>query len=442
MIKRKLTKGVVDSLQPRESDYVEWCSQLPGFGCRVRQSGSKTFVTQYRIGGRNSPVRKVTIGTFGKLTVDQARDQAKIVLAKAELGEDVAYQRARDRGEQAVAQLCDEYLKNGCEAKKASTLATDRGRIERHIKPLLGRKKIGSVTGSDIRRFLQDIAEGRTALDQKTGKHGRSIVTGGKGAATRTVRLLGGIFSYAVEAGYLPSNPCRGVKLFPDGKGKRFLSPDELGKLGAALTAAETIGLPWSIHEGENSKHRPRMQDAQREVISPYAVAAIRLLMLTGCRVREILTLRWSEIDFDNGWLNLSDSKTGARVVMLGAPALQILAELPRAGTYVIAGSTVDMPRSDIKRPWDRIRAYAELPDIRLHDLRHSFASVGAGAGMGLAVVGKLLGHASPTTTARYAHFADNPLRRASDSIANTIAAAMRLDGTSKSVTIHDGVER
>jgi integrase len=441
-MKRKLTKSVVDGLQPRSSDYVEWCPQLPGFGCRVRPSGSKTFIAQYRIGGRSSPVRKVTIGTYGKLTVEIAREQARMVLAKAELGEDVADQRAKDRAEISVAKLCDEYLKSGCDAKKASTLATDRGRIERHIKPLLGRKRIGQITGAEVRQFLRDIADGKTAMDEKTGKHGRAIVKGGKGAATRTVRLLGGIFSFAVEAGYLATNPCRGVKLFPDGKGQRFLSPDEIGRIGGALNEAETIGLPWSLNNSANSKHRPHMGGVQREVISPYAVAAIRLLMLTGCRVREILSLRWAEVDFDNGWLNLSDSKTGAKVVMLGAPALQILAELPRVGDYVIAGASADAPRSDIKRPWNRIREYAELSDVRLHDLRHSFASVGAGAGMGLAVVGKLLGHASPTTTARYAHFANDPLRRASDSIANTIATAMRPDGAANVVTIRSGAER
>ncbi|MEO0032585.1 MAG: hypothetical protein RIS94_2343, partial [Pseudomonadota bacterium] len=202
-MKRKLTKSVVDGLQPRSSDYVEWCPQLPGFGCRVRPSGSKTFIAQYRIGGRSSPVRKVTIGTYGKLTVEIAREQARMVLAKAELGEDVADQRAKDRAEISVAKLCDEYLKSGCDAKKASTLATDRGRIERHIKPLLGRKRIGQITGAEVRQFLRDIADGKTAMDEKTGKHGRAIVKGGKGAATRTVRLLGGIFSFAVEAGYL-----------------------------------------------------------------------------------------------------------------------------------------------------------------------------------------------------------------------------------------------
>ena len=423
MAGRKLTKTIVDGLESRTSDYVEWCGVLKGFGCRIRPSGSKTFIAQYRVGGRNSPVRKVTIGTHGKLTVEQARDAASKVLAKAELGEDVAGARAKQRAEMTVAQLCDEYVTEGCEAKKASTLATDKGRIERHIKPLLGRKRIGEVQRADIERFMRDVANGKTATDEKTVKHGRARVTGGKGAATRTVRLLGGIFSYAVARNYIEANPRHGVKLYKDGKGERFLSGDELRSLGEALREAETMGLPWRASDGPKSKHRPKKGDDARELISPSAVAAIRLLLLTGCRAGEILNLEWKHVDFERGFLNLPDSKTGAKKVLLGAPALEVLANLPRAGEYVIPGADPKKPRGDLKRPWGRIVAYAELRGLRLHDLRHSFASVGAASGMGLGVVGKLLGHASPTTTARYAHFADDPQRRAANAISSTISA-------------------
>ncbi|MBN8831739.1 MAG: tyrosine-type recombinase/integrase [Sphingomonadales bacterium] len=435
MTKRKLTQSIVKALEPRPSDYVEWCGVLAGFGCRVRPTGSKSFIAQYRIGGRNSPVRKVTIGSYGKLTVDEARDAAAKVLAKAQLGEDVAGTKAKQRAEMTVAQLCDEYFTDGCEHKKSSTVANDKGRVERHIKPLLGRKRIGEVKRADIERFMRDVANGKTAVEEKTGKHGLARVTGGKGAATRTVRLLGGIFSYAVDRGYLESNPRVGVKVYADGKGERFLTADEFRKLGDALREAETVGLPWQLNEDANTKHRPKDAENQRETLSPYSIAAIRLLMFTGCRAGEILGLKWEHVDFERGFLNLPDSKTGAKVVMLGAPALKILAELPRieGNPYVIVGEKPGQPRSDLKRPWRRITAHAGLPDIRLHDLRHSFASIGAASGMGLGVVGKLLGHASTATTARYAHFADDPLRRASDSIASTIAAALSApegDGT------------
>ncbi len=430
MSAKRLSKEVIDGLETKASDYVQWCGKLAGFGCRVRPSGAKSFIVQYRVGGRNTPVRKITIGAFGKLTVEAARKSASEILAKAELGEDVAARRSKKRAEMSVAQLCDEYLVDGCALKKASTIITDRGRIERHIKPLLGKKPISEVGRADIERFMRDVANGKTAVNIKTGKHGRAIVTGGKGTATRTVRLLGGIFSYAVSCGYIAANPRQGVKVYADGKGERFLSPAEYQQLGNALIEAETLGLPWQLNDDKKSKHRPTKEENRREIISPYAVAAIRLLMLTGCRAGEILKLRWSEVDFENGLLNLADSKTGAKKVLLTAPALEILANLPRLGAYVIAGAKPDTPRSDIKRPWQRIIAQAGLADLRLHDLRHSYASVGAASGMGLGMVGKLLGHASPATTARYSHFADDPLRRASESISNAIAASM--DGSSQ----------
>ena len=162
-------------------------------------------------------------------------------------------------------------------------------------------------------------------------------------------------------------------------------------------------------------------------VLSPFATAAIRLLLFTGCRLREILHLKWTDLDLDRGMLHLADSKTGRKSVVLSAPALEILAALPRLGDYVIAGTDPTQPRSDLKRPWTLVCRRAGLEGLRLHDLRHSFASVGAGAGLGLPVIGKLLGHASPTTTARYAHLDNDPVRRATNAIGATIAAA--LDG-------------
>lgn len=432
MSKVKLTKTVVDALEPKTDpakDFIVWCDELQGFGCRVRSSGSKTFIAMYRVGGagRNGKPKMVTICKVGeKATVDQARKKAKEILAKATLGEDEAAAKAKKRAELTVTQLCDEYLVEGCELKKASTIASDKGRIARHIKPLLGKKKIGEVKRHDIETFMRDVAKGKTAVIEKTGPHGRAVVTGGKGTATRTVRLLGGIFSYAVKRGYIPINPRLGVKVYPDGKGERFLSTVELQTLGDALREAETIGLPWNFNDEKKSKHRPLKEENRREVVSPFAIAAIRLMMLTGCRAGEILKLRWSEVDFENGILNLADSKTGAKKVLLGAPALEVLASIPRMGEFVIAGEKPDRPRSDVKRPWERIITHAGLSNLRLHDLRHSYASIGAAAGMGLGTVGKLLGHASPSTTARYSHFADDPLRRASNSISETIAAAMR----------------
>ncbi len=432
MTTQKLTKPFVDALKATGSEYAVWCSALPGFGVRIRPTGTMSYVAIYKTGGRNTPFRRVTIGSTKKLSLEMAREEAKAILAKAELGTDTAAEKAKKNAEMSLAQLCDLYMVEGVGNKKASTLVSDKSRISAHIKPLLGKKRIGDVKRTDIERMMRDIANGKTARKSGTGK-AQSIVTGGKGTATRTVRFLGGIFTWAISQGYLDNNPRNGVKLYQDGKGERFLSGAELQRLGDVLREAGTVGLPWRENEGANPKHRPNDPAKAREVVSPYVIAAIRLLIFTGCRAGEILKLRWQEIDFDNGLLNLPDSKTGAKKVLLAAPALKVLADLTRLGEYVIAGNDPKKPRLDIKRPWQRITAHAGLEGLRLHDLRHSFASVGAASGMGLGIVGKLLGHASPATTARYSHFADDPVRRAGESIAAQISANMG-DATSAEI--------
>jgi integrase len=248
---------------------------------------------------------------------------------------------------------------------------------------------------------MSDIAKGKTAVTAKTGKHGLARVTGGKGTATRTVGLLGGILSFAIDEGVRPDNPVIGIKRYPDSKGERFLSPVELARLGETLSNLEGT--------------------------EALAVPAIRLLILTGCRKTEILSLKWSEVDFSIGCLRLADSKTGQKIVMLGAPALQTLASLSKqeGSDYVFPAMKGNIHYVGLPKAWERIRKQAGLDDVRLHDLRHSFASVGAGAGMGLQVVGKLLGHKDPKTTARYSHIADDPARAAADRIAGSIAASM-----------------
>lgn len=422
MFKPKLNSGMVDRLEARARDYVMWCGGLRGFGVRVRPSGRKSFIVQYDYKGRS---RKVTVGTFPTLTVDQARKKATELLAKVQLGEDVAAKPVSEENP-TVAELCDEYLKRGCGHKKASTKVTDKGCIERHIKPLLGHRRVKDLKRRHIEDFFSAVAAGETAMNKVIdGK--RIIVKGGEGAARRTVRLFGGILTYAIGREYISENPRRGVKIGKDNANERYLYGDELRRLGDALREAETAGLPWQFNEGAKTKHRPKNADTLREVIDPHAIAAVRLLLLTGCRLGEILTLEWSQVDLERGFLRLPDSKTGKKNVILGAPALKLLADIPRVrdNPYVIVGEAKGKPRSDLKRPWRRVTAHAGLQGLRLHDLRHSFASMGAASGMGLPIVGKLLGHASPSTTARYAHLADDPLRRASDSIANSINAAM-----------------
>ena len=412
----KLTKRTVDLAKPGTQDKFHWDVDMPGFGLKVTPKGRKVYVVQYRNGGRGTPTRRFTIGRHGApWTVDEARKEARKIVGNVADGGDPQSAKSEERAALTVSQLCDKYLSEGCGTKKASTLATDRGRIERHIKPLLGRKRVKDITPNDVRRFLIDVAKGKTAADERTKKRGRARVTGGKGTATRTVGLLGGILAFAVAEGIRTDNPVRGVKRFPDRKSERFLSPEELARLGEAMTAAE--------NEGENR----------------VAIAAARALILSGCRKSEILSLKWEEIDFQRGYLNLPDSKTGQKIVPLGAPALELLASQPRLKgcPYVFPGKTAKAAENDtvsgvaighlvgLPRVWKRLQSRAGLQDVRLHDLRHSFASVGVSAGMGLPVVGKLLGHRDPKTTARYAHIADDPARSAADRIAHTIDSAM-----------------
>lgn len=429
--KPKLTKTVLDGLEARASDYVAWCGGLPGFGVRVRPTGRKSFIVQYDFEGRS---RKVTVGTFPTLTVEQARKKAMELLAKVQLGEDVAAKPVEEESP-TVTELCAEYLKKGCGHKKASTKATDEAAIENHIKPLLGHRRVKDLKRRHIEDFFSAVAAGETA-GERIIEDKRIVVRGGEGVARRTVRLLGGILTFAVGREYIVENPRRGVKIGKDNANERYLYGDELRRLGEALREAETVGLPWQFNEGAKAKHRPKDAANLRETIDPYAIAAIRLLLLTGCRMSEILKLEWSQVDLERGFLRLPDSKTGKKDVILGAPALKVLADIPRVkdNPYVIVGETEGQPRSDLKRPWRRVTAHAGLAGLRLHDLRHSFASMGAASGMGLPIVGKLLGHASPSTTARYAHLADDPLRRASDSIAGSIAAAIGVSSDASNV--------
>lgn len=400
-----LTKKAVDSIGVAEKVTYYFDERLKGFGLKAMPSGLKTFFVEYRpgAGGRSQQKRRMTLGRVGALTPDEARSIAKQILAQVHAGGDPASDKKRQRSEFNVSQLCDLYLDEGCDTKKPSTIATDRGRIERHIKPLLGKKRVSEVTRVDVEKFMRDVSGGKTALDERTKIRGRAIVKGGKGTATRTVGLLGGIMSFAMNRGMRDENPVRGVKRHPDKKGERFLSPAELARLGEAIGEVEKAG--------GNS----------------FAIAIIRLLALTGARKSEISRLRWREIDLETGYLRLGDSKTGAKLIPLGAPAREVLAELPMVdGTdFVFPASKGQGSFQGLEKVWRRVREAAGMPDLRLHDLRHSFASVGLAGGSALAAIGVILGHADVKTTSRYAHLAADPVREAAEKISRSMHAAL-----------------
>jgi integrase len=222
-------------------------------------------------------------------------------------------------------------------------------------------------------------------------------------------------------------NPARRIEQFKEHRRERFLTGRELERLGSAIRDAETKGIPWDVNEGKpKAKHLPKAKNRFTK-IGLSAAAAIRLLLFTGCRLREILHLKWEHVDLERGLLFLADSKTGRKTVILNAPALAVLTGLDRLGAHVVPGDDPEKPRADLKRPWEAVVRRAGLEGVRLHDLRHTYASFGAGGGLGLPIIGKLLGHTQASTTQRYAHLDADPLRRASETIGSRIAAA--LDG-------------
>ena len=403
-ISKKITLKALESLKDGQ---ILWDTELRGFGVRARGTGLY-YVLKTRVQGQQ---RWFTIGKHGApWTPETARRKVLGLLGEIADGDDPAEVREDLKRRVNMSDLCDLYLKEGCSEKKPSTLATDKGRIERHIKPLLGTKDARALKRRDIEQFMRDIADGKSAADIKTGKHGRAIVEGGKGTATRTIGLLGGIYSFAVDRGIVPENPVRGIKRFKDKRVERFLSEQEL------------IGLGRSIADLE-----------QENAITPFAAAAIRLLIFTGARRGEILSMKWDWVDFERSFAFLPDSKSGKKQIYLSAPALEILSKLPRleGNPHVVCNELPGQCLTDLKRPWARVCARANIQELRLHDLRHNFASVGAMGGLSLPIIGKLLGHLRTETTARYSHLADDPVRDANEKIARRLQLSMAATKTS-----------
>jgi integrase len=396
----KLTKSNIDELAPQADRYEVWDTEISGFGLRAATSGEKVYVLKYRVAGGQ---RWYTIGRHGSpWTPDLARKEAKRLLGEVTRGVDPAEKRSADRKAILFADLCDLYLAEGVEHKKVSTLRVDRGPVELHLKPLLGKKRANAITRGDIERLQGDVRKGRAAAATGTRKAG-SVVKGGAGVAAQCVALVSTILQFAVDRGLRPDNPARGVKKPPVRKMQRFLSEAEFARLADALN------------------------DEERATGNPFTVGAIRILALTGCRHGEIATLRWRNVDLGRALLLLDDSKTREKAVYLSPPAVSILSELPHieGNPFVFAGGQAGKPTGALNKVWVRVRERAGLADVRMHDLRHSYASVGAGASLGLPIIGRLLGHTQASTTARYAHWSDDPLRKASDTIGLTIAAAM-----------------
>lgn len=405
----RLNRTIVNAIAaPESGELVVMDADLPGFGVRVMASGAKSFFVRYRVGGgRGAQMRRLTIGRTETLTPEKARDAARSILARVRLGEDPAGDKADRRSAHTVSELIDEWLdgpgkrdRRG-KVRSASNIACDKGRLNHHVKALIGRNKLPEVNRSVVESLRDSISQGRTAKTEATKKRGVARVTGGEGAATRTLRTLSTVFSYAVQRGYVTTNPVMGVRKAPDRHSERFLSEDELKALGKALDAADA-----SV---------------------PKAAAIIRLLAMTGCRRREIEALTWVEVDLLNGFLRLKESKTGSKNVFISQDAATILSKIPRVEgkPWVFPGTTGKGHYQHTAKVWTDVREKAGLADVRLHDLRHTFASRSLAEGASLEVVAALLGHRERRTTERYAHLASHPIKEAANRAGRSISDSM-----------------
>lgn len=400
----KLTKRVVDDIRPSAGDQIVWDSDLAGFGLRVREGGSKTFIAQYRVGGgRSGRDRRFTIGRYGTLTVEEARAEAKRVLGAVAHGRDPAGERQAKRRELTVADLVELYAEKGTDHLKERNRRWMLARLRHHVIPLLGRKKISEVRVADVEQFMRDVKAGKTAKDEKTGPRTRVIVKGGAGAAVKGVRDLSAVFTFAVRQELVTANPCAPVKKPADGKRDRFLTLDEVKRLGAALDALET------------------------EEANPKAIAIMRLWALTGCRRDEIAGLRWAEVDIDHACLRLAATKTGRSVRPLAGAALALLQSLTKepGAEFVFPSEDGRTFYQGTKRFWPKVVARAGLPGVTPHTLRHTIGSAAVSAGETLAMTGALLGHANARSTSIYAHMQQDPARRAADRVVGPIATAL-----------------
>ena len=379
----KITKRTVDALQPAERERVVWDDDIKGFGVRVHPTGRKVYIVKYRHEGRSI---KATIGPHGPITPAAARARAAEIVTLARTGRDLEGKTPHTRADgftmaELARRFLDEYAPGHL---KPGSVVLYRQIIGRRILPRLGKRRVADIGRADVAALHSEM---------------HSV----PGHANRTLGVLSRMLTMAELWEMRPEgvNPCRYVKKYPERRRERFLSDGEYRRLGAALRDAEREGFA-----------------------SPAAIAAIRLLMLTGCRSGEILSLRWEDVDLERGELRLPDSKTGAKIVYLGDPVMEVLRGIQgrEDSPWVIPGLKRGAHLALLYKPWGLILKRAGIRNLRIHDLRHSFASSGLLVGEGLPMIGKLLGHNKVQTTARYAHLADDPVKSAANRISSRIA--------------------
>lgn len=378
-MKAKLTVRTVEAMKPDSKDVVLWDSELAGFGCKITPAGKRSYFLYYRT--KDGQQRRPTIGAHGPMKPEAARAIARAWLADVAQGCDPSLSRAQDKAAPTFDTLCDRYLSDHADVrKKASSAEGDRRLIRLHLRPALGSKKVAAVTRADVAGLHHKLRE--TPYE-----------------ANRVLALASKMFALSERWGMRAdgSNPAKNIDRYKEEKRERYLTSAEVARLWQVLNS-----------------------DAATAKASPAAIAAIKLLMLTGRRLNEVLGLKWAWVDLDAKLLRLPDTKGGRLTVSLADAAVSLLSELKAdAGdhAYVIPGAIKGKPLVNLQKPWRALRGMAGLDDVRIHDLRHTFASIGAGMGMSLHMLGRLLGHTQAATTSRYAHLAQDPVRTAADAI-------------------------
>ena len=382
--RKSISRRTVEALSV-DKDTVFWDREMPGFGVRVYAAGTKVYVVQSRAGGKSV---RVTVGRHGVISADEARRRAARIINRIKAGEEPVPEPlpAKLAAGPTVAEVAARYLEEHVAVRcKPGTVALSRSAIDKYILPAFGKLPLVAV-------------EPERVSEMHSRLHSVPY------AANRAVAELSRMFNMAESWGMVPegSNPCRLVVKHKERKRERFLTEGEFRRLGRILSEAAAVGG-----------------------VSPRAVAAIRLLMLTGCRKNEILNLRWDDVDLTVNELRLADSKTGPRVVPLSPASAKVLADLPRVSgnPWVIPGHKPGTYMKNLDNPWQIIRTRAGLENVRLHDLRHSFASRALALGENLPMIGKLLGHTQIQTTARYAHLERDSVKASAARVAASISA-------------------
>jgi integrase len=400
----KLTKRAVDAfVPPTEGQIFLWDGELRGFGVRAIPSGLKSFILQYRNAEARS--RRILLGRYGVLTVEQARDQARIKLGVVASGADPAEESSRSREAITVAEVCDWYLTEAKAGRilgrrnrpiKASTLAMDESRIETHIKPLLGRRQVRALKLADIEGMQSEIAAGRTAKPRGTGRGGR--IKGGAGVAARTVSTLHSLLAHATRLEVIAVNPAIGVRRLAGKKKERRLSATEIKRLGEAMRTAE-----------RNGDHR-------------VGLAAVRLLLLTGFRISEVIGLQHAWVHADKGYIRLPDTKSDGQIRVIGRSAAELASAQPirKECPYVFPSDVGTGYFTAAPALLRRLCASARIDAVTPHTLRHTFASVAGDLGFSELTIAALLGHASRGVTQGYVHI-DEALRLAAQRVCEEV---------------------